>query len=69
MFNWWRSLNSALFCCKARRKRLEHERSVGRKTKRIMVAFQVDAYANIVGSTLIAISLSRRGHFSLVHVF
>ena len=69
MFNKWRSLNYALFCCKARRKRLEHERSVGGNTRRIMVAFQVDAYADVIGSTLIAISLSRRGHLSLVHVF
>ena len=60
MFNKQRSLDCALFCCKARRKRLELERSVGRNTRRIVIAFQVDIYANIIGYTLIAISLSRR---------
>ena len=60
IFNKQRSLDCALFCCRARRKRLELERSVGRNTRRIVIAFQVDIYANIIGYTLIAISLSRR---------
>ena len=30
-------IDCALFCCKARRKRLEHERSVGRNTRRSRV--------------------------------
>ena len=34
LFNKQRSLDCALFCYKARRKRLEHERSVGRNTRR-----------------------------------
>ena len=34
LFNKQRSLDCALFRCKARRKRLEHERSVGRNTRR-----------------------------------
>ena len=34
LFNKKRSLGCALFCYKARRKRLEHERSVGRNTRR-----------------------------------
>ena len=34
LFNKQRSLECALFCYKARRKRLEHERSVGRNTRR-----------------------------------
>ena len=60
MFNKYSNLDFALFYCKARRKQLKHERSVGGNKRRIMVAFQVDAYANILGSTLIAISLSTR---------
>ena len=34
LINKQRSLGCALFCYKARRKRLEHERSVGRNTRR-----------------------------------
>ena len=37
LFNKYRSLDCALFCYKARRKRLEHERSVGRNTRRSRV--------------------------------
>ena len=33
-FDKYRSLDCALFCCKARRKRLQHERSVERNTRR-----------------------------------
>ena len=36
--NKQRSLDCALFCCKARRKRLEHERSVGENTRRSRVS-------------------------------
>ena len=35
LFNKQRSLDCALFCCKTRRKWLEHERSVGRNTRRV----------------------------------
>ena len=37
IINKSRILDCALFCCKARRKRLEHERSVGRNTRRSRV--------------------------------
>ena len=37
LLNKQRSLDCALFCCKARRKRLEHERSVGGNTRRSRV--------------------------------
>ena len=59
MFNEWRGLDCALFCWKARRKGLEHERSVGTNTRRVMVAFQVNIYANIIGSTLIGIFICK----------
>ena len=35
LFNKQRSLDCALFCCKTRRKRLKHERSVRRNTRRV----------------------------------
>ena len=35
LFNKQRSLDCALFCCKTRTKWLEHERSVGRNTRRV----------------------------------
>ena len=36
ILNKWRSLDCALFCCEARRKRLENERSVGRNTSWVL---------------------------------
>ena len=34
-----RTVDCALFCCEARKKRLDHERSVERNTRRSRVAF------------------------------